>query len=168
MPVLDVLFTKIEAHRNPQDKDVDISKGVKVSSGTKINNVSKEKYGSVGECLFVDFTYTVGYEPDIGGMLVEGKVIYYAKKLTQVCDNKDGTIVLKPDAFEMVQNSILGSSTIQSLFMARDMKLPPSISLPKVQMRPATEQVSGNGDQVSEESEKVEVSETDTEESTAD
>jgi len=167
MPVLDVLFTKIEAHRNPQDKDVDISKGVKVSSGTKINNVSKEKYGSIGECLFVDFTYTVNYEPDIGGMQIDGKVIYYAKKLTQVCDNKDGTIVLKPEAFEMVQNSILGSSTIQSLFMARDMKLPPSISLPKVQMKP-TEQVSGNGAQVSEENKDAEESETDTAEPKAD
>jgi len=139
MPVLDVLFTKIEAHRNPQDKDVDITQGVKVNSHTKINNVAKEKFGKLGECLFIDYTYKVGYEPDIGGIEVSGKIIFHAKKLTQICDNKDGTIVLKPETFEQVQNTILGSSTVQALIMARDMKLPPAITLPRVQLKPSEE-----------------------------
>jgi len=137
MPVLDVLFTKIEAHRTPQDKDADITKGVKVNSHTKINNVTKEKFGKIGECLFIDYTYQVEYEPDIGGIEVSGKIIFHAKKLTQICENVKGAIVLKPETFEQVQNTILGSSTVQALIMARDMKLPPAITLPRVQLKPS-------------------------------
>lgn len=134
MPVLDVLLTKVEGHRSPVENDVTIVGGIKVNSHTQIDKILKEKFGTIGECLFVDFSYNVKYEPNIGGMEIAGKVIYHAKKLTQACDNKDGKIVLRPEAFAEVQNSILASSVIQALFMARDLKLPPSIQLPRVKL----------------------------------
>jgi|TARA_Y100000310_G_scaffold342877_1_gene448012 hypothetical protein len=134
MPVIDVVFTKLEAYRKKPAKDADLKGGIKVNSHTGMESITKEKVGTLGECLLVEYLYHVGYEPDIGGIDIRGRVVYHAKKLTQVCDNKDGNIVLKPQAFAEVQNAILSSSTVQALLLSRDIKLPPSIQLPRVKV----------------------------------
>ena len=134
MPVIDVVFTKLEAYRNDPGKDADLKGGIKVNSHTGIETITKEKVGQLGECLLIEYLYHVGYERDIGGVDIRGRVVYHAKKLTQACDNKDGNIILKSQAFAEVQNAILSSSTVQALLLSRDIKLPPSIQLPRVKV----------------------------------
>jgi hypothetical protein len=136
MPIVDIALTKLEAHREDPVKDEDLKEGIKVNSQTNIDKISKDKFGSLGEALFIDYSYNVQYTPNVGGIEVKGQLVFYAKKLSQVCENKDGKITLNPETFEQVQNAILANSAVQSIILAKEIKLPPSISLPRVQVQP--------------------------------
>ena len=139
MPIVDLTFTKIHASRKKLETGSNLKEGLKINSGTQINNIIKDQFGKLGECLLIDFGYKANYEPDIGSIELSGEVVYYAKKLTQVSETKDGKIVLKPDAFEAVQNAILSASSVQSLIMSKEIKLPPAVQLPRIQLQPADE-----------------------------
>ncbi|MDP7282254.1 MAG: hypothetical protein QF475_01260 [Candidatus Undinarchaeales archaeon] len=144
MPIVDLTFTKINASRKKPEKGANLNDGLKINSGTKINNIVKDKFGKLGECLLIDFSYNANYEPDLGSIEICGEVVFYEPKLTQVSDIQDGKVVLKPGTFELVQNAILSASSVESLLISREIKLPPAVQLPRVTLKPSDEVAKDN------------------------
>ena len=61
-----------------------------------------------------------------------------------VSDIQDGKVVLKPGTFELVQNAILSASSVESLLISREIKLPPAVQLPRVTLKPSDEVAKDN------------------------
>jgi len=139
MPIIDVIFYKIEASREDVGKVKELREGLKVGNNTKVNKIEKQKIPGLGEGLSIDFEFNTKYEPEIGNITLSGRVLYHEKKLKNAMETKKGNIVLKPNAFEQVQNTILGASTIQAISVAKDLKLPPPIQLPRIKLKPVEE-----------------------------
>lgn len=129
MPVIDITFNKLEANRKTLDKPVD---NIKVSNNSKVLKIEKKKLGNLGEGLVIDFEFTTEYTPDIGSLKVGGSAVFHEKNLKELIDEQKGSIILKPKTFQEVQNFVLGAATMQALVLAKELRLPAPIQLPRV------------------------------------
>lgn len=133
MPVVDITFTKFEAGRQILEKPLG-PKGIKVMNNSKVNKVRKKKIEGLGDAVLVDFEFHTKYEPKVGNITVGGTLIFFEKKLKDFVNEKKGDVRLKKDTFEEVQNIILGSSLVQAVILAKELKLPSPMQLPKVKV----------------------------------
>ncbi|HIJ97761.1 TPA: hypothetical protein H1012_04170 [archaeon] len=130
MPILDVILEKIEARRKkigakPEE--------VRVSNNSKITKIERSTVEGVGDAILVHFEFTTTYYPDMGDIIIGGRLIYHDKKIKDMLKEEKGNLVFKDlAAFQEVQNIILRSSTMEALVIAKEMRLPSPIQLPAV------------------------------------
>ncbi len=130
MPVVDIVLEKIEARRK---KVGDRPGEVRVSNNSKILKIERSTVEGVGDAAVVHFEFTTDYYPDMGTILIGGRLIFHDKKLKDKLKEEKGNIIFKDaEAFQEVQNMILRSSTMEALMIAKEMRLPPPIQLPAV------------------------------------
>ena len=131
MPVLDVVLEKIDASRK---KVVDRKpEEVRISSNSKITKIEKAAIEGIGDSLHIHFEFATNYYPDMGDIVIGGRLVYYDKKLKDMIKEEKGNIIFKDlTAYQEVQNVILKSSTMEALLIAKELRLPPPIQLPAV------------------------------------
>jgi hypothetical protein len=135
MPVIDVRFTKLEAVRAEKVKASKDQKGVSVESNSKMNEILKKEVPGLGEAVIVNFEYNTTYTPEIGNIKIEGRCVYSSKNLeNEITEEKKKKIKLMPEVFEEIQNVILASASIQALLLAKELKLPSPVQLPRVKI----------------------------------
>lgn len=135
MPVIDVIYDKLEVNRT--NKRLDIKKEIQVSNNFGLKEVSKQKLPGAGDCAIVSFEYKTDYEPDMGNIVIQGRVVYHEKNIKDAIKEEKGNVILKQKPLEEVNNAILRSSTIQALLLAKEMRLPLPLQLPKVSIESA-------------------------------
>lgn len=132
MPIVDFIFDKLEANRS--SKKIGPTE-IKISNNFGLKEVTKEKIPGLGDCVITSFEFKTDYEPDLGNIIIQGRVIYHDKNLKNVVKEEKGNLVLKEQAFEDVNNAVLRSSTIQALVLSKEMRLPSPVQLPKVSLQ---------------------------------
>ncbi len=130
MPVLDIILEKIDANRK---KVTTIPADVRVSNNSKITKIERSVVDGVGDAVLIHFEFTTSYYPDLGDIVIGGRVIYHDKKLKDMIKEEKGNLIFKDlKAFQEVQNIILRSSTMEAILISKEMRLPPPIQLPAV------------------------------------
>src|SRR3989344_3697612 len=130
MPIIDVIFEKLEANR--KEHQTPAAADFKINSNSAIKKIEKKDVSGV-EAIVVHFEFTTNYTPDVGDIKIGGRVIYIAPKLTDAIKEEKGRTTFKDmNAFQEVQNVILRASTLQALWLAKEARLPMPIQLPSV------------------------------------
>ncbi len=130
MPVLDVIFEKLEANR----RDTEQKAGdFKVNSNSVVKKIEKKDVQGVGESVVVHFEFATTYDPNVGDIKVGGRVIYVAPKISEIIKEEKGKTTIKDiSIMQEVQNVILRASTLQALWLAKEARLPMPIQLPSI------------------------------------
>ena len=130
MPVADILFDKFEANRREiKGRILD----VKVANNSTISKTEKKEIDGLGETIVVHFEVTSKYAPDIGDIKLTGRVLYKTNDMDQTLKEEKGKLVFKDmRALEEVQNAILRVSSVESLILSKEIRLPPPLQLPFV------------------------------------
>ena len=130
MPVLDIILEKIDAKRKKVGAKPE---EVRVSNNSKITKIERSTVEGVGDAVLVHFEFTTNYMPDMGDIVIGGRLIYHDKKLKDMVKEEKGNLIFKDiSVFQEVQNVILRSSTMEALIIAKELRLPPPIQLPAV------------------------------------
>lgn len=131
MPILNIKILKIGGERKGK-----IDSKVTANAKSTISSIKKEKDGNIGDHLLVDFRYNVEYEPDIGSIVIEGKLWYVHPELKTMIKEEKDTIELKKEVVAEISTGIVRESLLESLEIARKLQLPPPMQLPKVEVKP--------------------------------
>ncbi len=107
---------------------------IKVSSNFKIGTLKREKKGSFGDYILVNFGFEVKYSPDIGNISFEGTLMYYHPELDKIIKETTDKIELSADATKEISEAILQRSLVESIDIAKRLGLPVPIRLPKVKI----------------------------------
>lgn len=133
MTILNFKLTKVTGER--KDKT---SKHTTVKANSAIESIKKEKNDNVGEYLHVNFKYEVKYEPDVGEIVLEGNLWYTNPKLKDLMEDSKDKIQLKNEAVQEISTSIIRESLLESLDIAKKLRLPLPINLPRVEIKSKT------------------------------
>jgi hypothetical protein len=132
MGVIGVDFNKIMVERTGNlQGEIKINNNVSVKDIDKIQVPIKK---SNQEGLRFGFEFISLYDPNVGKVTITGNVIGVEDKKTAEKVIKEWKKEKKTDSEVMtnVMNKILEKCHIESLILSREVKLPPSIPLPKV------------------------------------
>ena len=135
MTIVGFNFTKISATKASPIKG-------KISVKNKVSISDVEKYeislgkGKQAGARFI-FKYVSMYEPKIGEIDLEGDCLYLgdAKEVKALLDEWKKNKKVSQHVMGPVLNTILAKCNIQALVMSKDVNLPPSVQLPKVQIK---------------------------------
>lgn len=133
MAILNFRMTRVTGEK--KDK---ISRNTKVKANSAIVSVKKESSDGIGEYLHVNFRYEVKYDPDIGEILLEGNLWYAHPKLKDLMEESKDKIELKNEAVQEISTSIVRESLLESLDIAKKLRLPLPINLPRVEIKSKT------------------------------
>lgn len=131
MPILNIKIEKISGERKGDVKD-----RVTANARSTISSIKKEKDKNIGDHLVVAFKYDVNYEPDIGNILIQGRLWYVHSELEKIIKVSKDSIELKKDVVAEISTAIVRESLLESLEIARKLQLPPPMQLPKVEVKP--------------------------------
>ncbi|MAH43331.1 hypothetical protein CL614_06485 [archaeon] len=135
MPVVGINFTEINAKVN----DAKLEKAeISVSSAPKITNLIKKdiNMGSLKSVLEMDFEFVVKYDPNVGEILLKGKILFNNNNIDKIVsmwkDKKelDGNIAVE------IMNAVFRQSLTKAVVISGDLRLPPPIRFPMVQTGP--------------------------------
>ncbi len=130
MAIVNYKVQKMKAERT--DKE---SRNVNVTSNFMITSIKKGNDKRIGDYLLVNFKFDVNYNPNLGYINLEGSIWYQNPKLESMFTEKDGKIELKSDAIQEVSTAILRDSLVESIDIAKRLRLPIPIQLPKVNVK---------------------------------
>ena len=130
MTIVNFKLTKVTGEKRDR-----VSKKTTVKANSAIESVKKEKSDNVGEYLNVNFKYEVRYEPDIGEIILEGNLWYIHPKLKDVIEDSKDKIKLKKEAVQEISTSIIRECLLESLDIAKKLRMPLPINLPSVEIK---------------------------------
>ena len=135
MTVVGFNFTKISAHKlSPIKGKINIQNRVSITNVEKAEiPIGKEKQHGVK--FF--FSYVSKYEPKIGTVDLEGDLLYLGdeKLAKSVLDEWKKNKKIPKNVMGPVLNTVLTKCNLQALVTSKDVNLPPSVPLPKVQIK---------------------------------
>ncbi len=125
--------------RNLDARRVGVTTGqVNINNNSTITSVQE-----VDGRLSIGFAFSCNYEPNIGLVRVEGEVMVddSKEKVEKAVDewNNSGRKKLPKEIAEKVHNVILSNCIIEASILARDVKLPAPVPMPKVNLERDTE-----------------------------
>jgi len=134
MTIVGFNFTKILAHKQKSiDGKINISNKVSITDIEQADlALGKDKQQGV---KFI-FNYASKYEPDAGMIELEGDLLYLTdpKEVKTIIDEWKKSKKVPQAVMGSILNTVLTKCNIQSLIMSKDVNLPPSVQLPKVQI----------------------------------
>ncbi|MBM3309098.1 MAG: hypothetical protein FJY77_02490 [Candidatus Altiarchaeales archaeon] len=133
MAVVNFKLTKVTGEK--RDK---VSKKTTVKANSAIESVKKDKAEGVGEYLHINFKYEVKYDPDIGEIVLDGNLWYTSPKLKDMMEDGKDKIQLKNEAVQEISTSIIRECLLESLDIAKKLRLPLPINLPSVEIKSKT------------------------------
>ncbi len=129
MPIIGLNFDKIGAK-----KDNKITGKLQIKNNIKISSVDQEKLSlsNSENILKISFEFKVAYEPKIGGIQINGHILYMEepKKIDEITKFWKKNKGLPKELSAQVINAILSRCNIKSLMLSQDVNLPPNIKLP--------------------------------------
>lgn len=132
MPVTNFRIRKIEAER--KKKKIKGGK-VDVRSNFAITSIKKDNDPILGEFLRVEFRFDVDYTPDLGKINLKGELWYYDENLDKIAKIKEKEVELDKKPGEEISTSILQESLVEAITIAKQIKLPIPIRMPKVNLK---------------------------------
>lgn len=133
MTIVNFKLTKVTGER--KDK---VSTKTTVKANSAIESIKKEKNKDLGDYLLVSFKYEVKYDPEIGEIAIEGDLWYTNPKLKELMEDKKDKIQLKKEAVQEISTAIIRESLLESLDIAKKLRLPLPINLPRVEIKAET------------------------------
>jgi len=128
-------FTKINAEKtNPIKGKININNKATIKDVVQADlALGKDKQQGV---KFV-FNYSSVYEPKIGIVELEGDLLYLSdeKEVKVIIDSWKKDKKVPQNVMGSVLNAVLTKCNIQSLVVSKDVNLPPSVQLPKVNIK---------------------------------
>ena len=135
MGIISFGFTKIDAEKKGVAKG-----GGNVNSNVQIKDVkdSDISFGSKKESgIKIDFEYSAKFNQNIGHVILEGSIIFMddIKKIKEIKDSFKKSKKLPDKVMGVVLNTILARSNIEALLISRELNLPPTMPMPRVQKK---------------------------------
>ena len=127
MPVTGVQFRSFEARRY---QDPAANAQIRVDHNSNIGLVTKDSE----EKIRVEFAYTTSYGP-IGLIKIEGTLGYTGPTAGAAADAWGKDRNLPTDVAQHVHSAIMAAAVPQAVGLAKDLRLPPPIPLPQVQIK---------------------------------
>ncbi|MBI3034348.1 hypothetical protein HYY72_04255 [Candidatus Woesearchaeota archaeon] len=125
-------FKKINIEkRNPVTGKVDINNNVSVTHVEESDfPLGKQKQKGVT----FQFEFTSKYEPDVGGLLFTGEILYLGDQKTndEIIKGWQKSKTIPKEIMAEVIDTALTRCNIEALILSRDINLPPPVPLPKV------------------------------------
>jgi len=131
MPIINYRINRMEGTRTDEE-----AKEVDVKSNFVIVSVKKDNNPTIGDFLRVNFSFEVGYEPNLGSMKIEGNLWYHEPDLDKLITEKKGKIKLEPKVIKEVTSSIVRDSLLEMVELSRKLRLPVPIRLPRLDIKP--------------------------------
>ena len=135
MTIVGFNFTKIHA-----EKDNSVQGKINIQNKVSIKDIDtadlalgKDKQNGVK----FTFNYASKYEPKVGEILLEGDLMYLtdAKESKSIVDEWKKDKKISQKVMGLVLNTVLTRCNVQALIISKDVNLPPSVPLPKVQIK---------------------------------
>ncbi len=123
--MIDINLKKIMAEKNNPLKG-----GIKISNNVNIAGMEKTDNPEIIKILFKAKTV---YE-NIGSIEMEGELIWLSKNAKEILEFWEKENKLKKEEAESILNSIINYTTIEALLIAKEMKLPSPIKIPRVKV----------------------------------
>lgn len=131
MAIIGFQFTKmnVEKQKQPSGK-ISVNNNITLIDLKEVNVIGSEKQ----KAIEFSFAYKTTYEPEIGKILLEGKLVYVGNedKVKTAIELWEKEKKLLPEIIEEVYNHLFEKCSIQGLILAKEMGLPPQLPLPKV------------------------------------
>jgi len=128
-------FTKISAEKtSPIKGKININNKAVIKDVTEADlSLGKDKQKGV---KFI-FNYSAIYEPKVGKVELEGDLLYLDEDaaVKEILDGWKKDKKVPQNVMGSVLNAVLTKSNIQALIVSRDVALPPSVQLPKVNIK---------------------------------
>jgi hypothetical protein len=136
MTVVGVHIRKITAEKNVKTG----AQKVGINNNISVRNVSEHDFmlGSAKQKgLRFSFVFNCKYTPDVGGIDLEGDVLFISdeKKAKEITKKWSETKKLPNDIMEPILNSALNKCNIQAVKLSQDISLPSPIPLPRIERR---------------------------------
>jgi len=135
MTIVGFNFSKLFAQQKKAAKG-----NLKIGTNVKVEDVQKTNLaiGKEKATVKISFTYNVIYDPDIGGLELQGDVLFMQeeKLIDAVMDEWEKKKSLPKKISVGIVTQIMQKCTIQALVMTKDIGLPPPMPLPKVKSAP--------------------------------
>lgn len=129
MPVklMDISSIEVRRFTRPGEK---FQGNIRIDHNSTITNVSVH-----GEDISIEFRFTANYQ-SLGIIKMEGTALYSTKgNITEIIENYQKTRNLPPESATEVHNSIIQACIPIATYISRDVKLPPPIPLPSVNLK---------------------------------
>jgi len=130
MSIVNFRIKKMSAERS--ELDATELGNVDVNSNFLIVSMTKKKDPTVGDYLQVNFKFNVYYTPNLGRIDMEGLLWYSDKDLDKAVTEASGKIEIQPEPLKEISTTILRDSLLEAIDVARKLRLPIPINLPKV------------------------------------
>ncbi len=109
---------------------------IDVSSNFLILSMKKERDKRIGDYLLVNFRFNVRYKPELGNIDLDGYLWYTDPNLKEIVKEEGDKVELQSDALREISNAILRDSLLEAVDIARKLRLPVPVNLPKVTVKP--------------------------------
>ena len=127
-------YTKISA-----EKKKAITGKVNASNNLVLDKVQEAKLSGSASQKGIEFTFKfmVVFEPGIGTVELQGKVVYMGTpaKVKESLDKWTKDKNLSPEILEEVYNSLLHRCNIEALLLSKEMQMPSHLPMPKVKQK---------------------------------
>lgn len=131
MTIVKINLHKVSAERNLEGKggQVNIKNNVSLKDIKDIPFAVEGKKG-----LKFNFAFNCKYEPDMGGIDVEGEVIYVGEKgkVEQIKKDWDKNKKVPLEVMEQIINASLHKGNIEAIKVSESVNLPSPLPMPKV------------------------------------
>jgi hypothetical protein len=131
MALIGFHYTRINA-----SKDKAITGKVKADNNLTLNKVTEAKLmgSSTQKGIEFAFSFKVNYEPGIGTIEFDGKIVYMGtqEKVKETLADWDKKKKLPQDVLEEVYNHLLHRLNIEALLVAKEMQLPSHLPMPRI------------------------------------
>jgi len=131
MPIVKIDIHKISAERNLAARGGQ----VRIDNTVSLKNVEDMEFSLEGKKgLKFTFSFTCTYQPDIGSIMVEGKVLFVGetKKVEEIKKSWDKDKKIPSAIMEQIANAALHKGNIQAIKVSEEINLPSPLPLPKV------------------------------------
>lgn len=135
MPVVGLSFNKFAV-----DKKAAVKGKIEVSNNFVIKDVEKSPLAvgsSKQDALRFHFEFTAKYEPKIGEIMMGGILTFLEKsdKITEIAESWKKKKEIPKEIMSTVMNTIFSRCNVEAIILAREVNLPPPVSLPSVKVK---------------------------------
>lgn len=131
MPVINFRITDLGGTRTEKEAG-----SVDVRSNFKIVSVKRDKKGDGKDFLLVNFEFDVTYKPNVGDMQLKGYLWYQEENMDKLVKDNGDKLELDPQLIKNISTTIIRESIVESLDIAKKLRLPLPLRLPRVDAEP--------------------------------
>ncbi|MBT4935624.1 hypothetical protein HOL21_02495 [Candidatus Woesearchaeota archaeon] len=138
-------IVKINLHKVHADRSLDAKGGqIKINNNVSLKNVESMDFAVEGKKgIRFTFSFSCGYEPDLGKIEVEGQVLFVEAedKVKEILDGWDKDKKIPIEIMEQIVNAALHKGNVQAIKISEEVSLPSPLPLPKVKPSSPAEEV---------------------------